>query len=115
MRARSATLCGPRSAIIWKSRQSSLAIHLKECRNSSLVKRPSVDNFSGLKPSTEAVDCPRKRTVLEEHSLCDPGPTGGLRAKVCGDACWRRKRIADVGISNDNADGKSAHRKSKVP
>ena len=52
--------------------------------------------------------------MVEEHSIqrlrYNAEPSGGRRMATCAGA----DRKEDVGISNDNPDGKSGHRKSKV-
>ena len=82
-------------------------------RNSSLVKRSGADNSrdSNMAPKQWA---PMQIGAVEEHSVVrlrfNADPSGGRRfARSAG-----VDRKEDVGISNDNSDGKSEHRKSKV-
>ena len=81
-------------------------------RNSSLVKRLSADN------TRDSNMAPKQWTsmqigMVEEHSIqrlrLNAEPSGGRRIAMCAGA----DRKEDVGISNDNPDVKSGHRKSK--
>ena len=73
-------------------------------RNSSLVKRLSVDNTRDLNYLPKLWDQIYFWSV-EEHSIC----TEGVSVRHAG-----ADRKANVGISNDNEDEKSSRRKSKV-
>ena len=81
-------------------------------RNSSLVKRFSADNTrdSNIAPKLWT---PMQIGLVEEHSIrrlrYNAAPSGGRRMATCAGA----DRKEDVGISNDNPDVKSGHRKSK--
>ena len=81
-------------------------------RNSSLVKRLSADNTRDLNIAPKQWILQQCK-VVEEHSIqrlrFNADPSGGRRfARSAG-----ADRKEDVGISNDNPDGKSGHRKSK--
>lgn len=84
-------------------------------RNSSLVKRSSADNTrdSNIAPKLWARRMSNHARAVEEHSIQrlrhNAEPSGGRRMVTCAGA----DRKEDVGISNDNPDVKSGHRKSK--